>query len=122
MQKVVFNGHWLTYFDDACTRFFESLGFDPRETFSEKGLFDAMVVKAVIEWHSSATFDDVVQIEVRPGRLGNKSFDLRFLAKVEDRPVCEGVITYVSVAPGTKSSCRIPDILRERLERTAGAP
>jgi acyl-CoA thioester hydrolase len=46
MQKVVFNGHWLTYFDDACTRFFESLGFDPRETFSEKGLFDAMVVKA----------------------------------------------------------------------------
>jgi acyl-CoA thioester hydrolase len=121
MQKVVFNGHWLTYFDDACTRFFESLGFDPRETFSEKGLFDAMVVKAVIEWHSSATFDDLVQIEVRPDRLGNKSFDLRFLAKVEGRPVCEGVITYVSVSPGTKNSCAIPDILRERLERTAGA-
>ena len=25
-QGVVFNAHWLTYFDDACTRFFESIG------------------------------------------------------------------------------------------------
>ncbi len=27
-QGVVFNAHWLTYFDDACTRFFEWLGWD----------------------------------------------------------------------------------------------
>jgi len=120
MQKVVFNGHWLTYFDDASTRFYESLGFDPRETFSEKGAFDAMVVKAVIEWRGSAMFDDLVQIEVRPHRVGNKSFDLRFLAEVEGRPVCECVITYVTVAPGTKDSCAIPTLLRERLERAAG--
>ena len=28
-QGVVFNAHWLTYFDDSCTRFFESLGLRP---------------------------------------------------------------------------------------------
>ena len=26
-QGVVFNAHWLTYFDETCTRFMESLGF-----------------------------------------------------------------------------------------------
>ena len=29
-QGVVFNAHWLTYFDDSCTRFMESLGLRAR--------------------------------------------------------------------------------------------
>ena len=47
-QGVVFNAHWLTYFDDACTRFFEALGYTPNEAFF--GEFDVMIVKAVLEW------------------------------------------------------------------------
>lgn len=115
MQKVVFNGHWLAYFDDASTRFFESLGFDPRDFVLGRG-FDVMVVKATLEWKSPATFDDVVRIEVTTDRIGTKSFDLRFRASVEGRPACEGVITYVSVTPGTKESAAIPARLREGLE------
>ena len=42
-QGVVFNAHWLTYFDDSCTRFMESLGFGPDFWVSE---FDVMLVKA----------------------------------------------------------------------------
>jgi acyl-CoA thioester hydrolase len=120
MQKVVFNGHWLTYFDDASTRFFESLGFDPRG-FVDGRDFDVMVVKAVLEWKGPTTFDDLVAIEVTADRLGNKSFDLRFKASVEGAPKCEGVITYVSVTPGTKESAVIPAVLRERLEGARGA-
>ena len=29
-QGVVFNAHWLTYFDETCTRFVEIVGFRPR--------------------------------------------------------------------------------------------
>jgi acyl-CoA thioester hydrolase len=115
MQKVVFNGHWLNYFDDASTRFFESLGFDPRDFVEGRG-FDVMVVKALLEWQGPATFDDPVRIEVTTDRIGNKSFDLRFQASVEGRPACVGVITYVSVTPGTKESTAVPDRLREKLE------
>src|SRR5687768_6038242 len=81
-QGVVFNAHWLTYFDDSCTRFFDSLGFDPKETFLDGGAFDFMVVKAALEWKGPAGFDDVVEIEVSPDRLGNASFDLRYRARV----------------------------------------
>src|SRR4029077_1138545 len=64
LQGVVFNAHWLTYFDEASTRFFEHLGFAPSVAFFRD--FDVMVVKAVLEWQGPAGFDDDVAIEVFP--------------------------------------------------------
>jgi acyl-CoA thioester hydrolase len=113
-QGVVFNAHWLTYFDEACTRFFEHLGFDAAKDFFES--FDVMLVKAVLEWQGPAGFDELVDIGVAVDRIGTKSFDVRYTAAVGDRPACVGVITYVSVTPGTHDSTPIPDALRARLE------
>lgn len=116
MQGVVFNAHWLTYFDDSCTRFIESLGFDPKEAFFTGGTFDFMLAKAVLEWKGPAGFDQDVVISVRPDRIGTKSFDIRYSALVEGRPACEGLITYVCVEHRTNESQPIPDVLRVRLE------
>ncbi len=113
-QGVVFNAHWLTYFDEACTRWFETMGFDPKEAFFRD--FDVMLVKAVLEWEGPAGFDDVVDIAVCTARLGNASFDVRYTATVEQRPVCVGTITYVSVKPGTHESTPVPGVLRDRLQ------
>lgn len=115
-QGVVFNAHWLAYFDDSCTRFFASIGFEPKETFFEGGAFDMMLVKAVLDWKGPAGFDDVVEIEVRPDRVGNASFDFRYTARVGGREVCEGVLTYVSVEHGTNQSRPIPDDVRKLFE------
>ena len=116
-QGVVFNAHWLTYFDEASTRFFESLGFEPATAFFRE--FDVMVVKAVIEWQGPAGFDDHVAIAVAPGRIGTKSFDLVYTATVAARPACLGTITYVSVIPGTHESAAIPSALRVALHSVA---
>lgn len=113
-QGVVFNAHWLTFFDEACTRFFEWLGDTPSESFFSE--YDLMIVKAVLEWEGPAGFDEHVDIEVVPTRLGTKSLDLTYRASVGERPACTGVITYVSVKPGTHQSVPIPDRLRARLE------
>jgi acyl-CoA thioester hydrolase len=113
-QGVVFNAHWLTYFDEACTRWFETMGFEPKESFFRD--FDLMLVKAVLEWQGPAGFDDVVDIAVETARLGNASFDVRYTASVEQRDVCIGTVTYVSVKPGTHESAPIPDLLRDRLQ------
>jgi acyl-CoA thioester hydrolase len=113
-QGVVFNAHWLTYFDEACTRWFDSMGFDPKEAFF--GDFDLMLVKAVLEWQGPAGFDERVDIAVDTARLGNASFDVRYTATVGDRPVCVGTVTYVSVKPGTHDSAPIPNALRDGLE------
>src|SRR5437763_11691305 len=82
-QGVVFNAHWLTYFDDACTRFMESLGFGPDFWTRE---FDVMLVHAELDWSGSARFDEWVDITVQPAHIGTKSFALRYDASTERGP------------------------------------
>jgi acyl-CoA thioester hydrolase len=114
LQGVVFNAHWLTYFDEASTRFFAVIRDTPAQSvFSD---FDVMVVKATLEWEGPARFDDDVAVEVVPSRIGNASFDLTYTATVEGRGACVGVITYVSVTPGTHDSTPIPERIRASLE------
>ena len=63
VQGVVFNSHWLTYFDESQTRFFEALGLEPKVVFFTN--FDVMVVKAVIDWEGPA-----VSTTTSPSRCG----------------------------------------------------
>ena len=69
-QGVVFNAHWLTYFDDSCTRFMESLGFGADFWINE---FDVMLVKAVLEWSGPARFDEWIDIAGRAERGSARS-------------------------------------------------
>jgi acyl-CoA thioester hydrolase len=118
-QGVVFNAHWLTYFDDSCTRFMESLGFGAEFWTIE---FDVMLVRAELEWKGSARFDEWIDIEVAPVRLGTKSFDLHYRASVAGRPACSATITYVAVVPGKNTSIAIPAPVRTALQPRSPAP
>ena len=116
-QGVVFNAHWLTYADDATTRFFEHLGYDPTELWNgDGGGFDIMVRSTALDFAGAAQFDEEVAIEVAPVRLGTSSFDLRYVATVDDRTAVTVTTTYVVVVPGEQRSQPIPDELRRRLE------
>jgi acyl-CoA thioester hydrolase len=119
VQGVVFNAHWLTYFDEASTRFFAAILDAPAPTVFRE--FDVMVVRAVLDWEGPAHFEDDVAIVVQATRIGTASFDLTYTATVHGRGACVGTITYVSVAPGTRDSTPIPAGIRASLERTAPA-
>ena len=69
-QGVVFNAHWLTYFDETCTRFVESWGFGADYWIHE---FDVMLVKAVLEWSGPARFDEWVDDRGRAGAASARS-------------------------------------------------
>lgn len=114
MQGVVFNAHWLAYFDLAMTRFFESLELDPKATFLED--WDCMLVHAELDWVSGAGWEDPVDISVTPARLGNASFDIRYEAAVDARLVCTGTLTYVSLDREARASAPLPDPIRSKLE------
>jgi acyl-CoA thioester hydrolase len=116
-QGVVFNAHWLTYCDDACTRFMDSMGFGT--IWIDE--FDVMLVRADLEWQGPARFDDWVDIAVQPTRLGTKSFDLSYRASVAGVPACTATITYVSVKPGANTSVEIPASVRRELEARLSA-
>lgn len=119
-QGVVFNAHWLTYADDAVTRFFEQLGHTPAELWmpTDDSPFDIMVRRSELDFAGPAHFDEVVDLDVRAARLGTTSFDLRIVATVDGRPAVTVTTTYVTVHPVRHRPIPVPDDLRAQLTAT----
>jgi acyl-CoA thioester hydrolase len=111
MQKVVFNAHYLAYVDEACDGWFRAELGAP---YADDG-FDIMLKRAEITWSGSATWGDVLAIDVAAQRWGTTSFDVAFRGSVGEKPVFEAAVTYVSVTPGTAEPTPVPDGIRAAL-------
>jgi acyl-CoA thioester hydrolase len=72
LQKVVFNGHYLNYFDVAFTEFMRQTGL-PTALEQHASGFELFAKKNVVEYHAPAHFDDLLSITVQPAKLGNTS-------------------------------------------------
>ncbi len=72
LQKVVFNGNYLNYFDVAFTEFMRQTGL-PTALEQHAAGFEMFAKKSVVEYHAPAHFDDVLHITVQPSKLGNTS-------------------------------------------------
>ena len=68
-QKIVFNGHYLMYFDTAIAGYWRALAMPYAQTM-EYLSGDLFVRKATIEYESSARYDDVLDIGIRCARIG----------------------------------------------------
>jgi acyl-CoA thioester hydrolase len=72
LQKVVFNGNYLNYFDVAFTEYMRATGL-PGALEQHAAGFELFAKKAVVEYHAPAHFDDELRITVQPAKLGNTS-------------------------------------------------
>ncbi|RIH81709.1 putative esterase [Meiothermus luteus] len=110
-QGVVFNGHYLTYFDVGITEFWRALGIPYPSTIERFGL-DLFVVKATLEYHAPAHYDDLLDVGVRLGRIGNSS--VQFLLGIYRETAClvSGEVVYVAVDAKTRRPQTIPPDLR----------
>jgi acyl-CoA thioester hydrolase len=72
-QGVVFNPNYFVYADIAGTEFFRETGLLQGEV---PDLPECYAVDAHARFRAPARFDDVLDIEVRPERLGRSSFTL----------------------------------------------
>ncbi len=122
-QGIVFNGHYLAYFDVGVTEYYRVLGFPYPDGLAEHGT-DLYVKKAEVEYHASAEYDDQLEIAVRVGRLGRSSFDFIVEVYRGDALLVSGKVVYVNADPASRRSAPIPDFLRgamKRFERVAPA-
>jgi acyl-CoA thioester hydrolase len=112
MQGVVFNGHYLAYFDIGVTEYWRTLtGGDPQRL---REIFDRLyVIKAVIEFHSPARFDDVLDVYVRTARLGGSSLRVLFEIGRGIERLISGENIYVFAEQGT--AVRLPDAIRKSI-------
>lgn len=113
-QAVVFNAHYLTYFDTALTEYMRHLGFlYDMATIADMGK-DFHVVKALVEYKAPIHFDDDIVVGTRPGRIGRSSvtFHLAIFANDEEAPRAIGEVVWVFTDVHThRSTPLLPDFV-----------
>ncbi|MGJ7509950.1 YbgC/FadM family acyl-CoA thioesterase [Variovorax sp. GT1P44] len=114
MQKIVFNAHYLMYFDTAIADYWRAMALPYEEAMLALG-GDLYVRKATIEFNASARVDDVLDVGMKCKRVGNSSilFHGGLFRGDELLVTCE--LVYVYADPATQTSKPVPPLLRELL-------
>lgn len=112
MQKIVFNGHYLMYFDTAMADYWRALALPYEDTMHALG-GDLYVKKASVEYHASARYDDQLEVGLKCQRIGNSS--LQFVGGIfsGDQLLITGELIYVYANPATQTSLPVPQSLRD---------
>ena len=115
MQQIVFNGHYLMYFDTAVTDYWRQLAMPYAETMHQLG-GDLFVKKASVEYHASAEMDDYLDVCMRCDRIGNSSMTFAGAIFRGDELLITSELVYVYADPVAKKSQPIAAPLRDMLE------
>lgn len=76
-QGIVFNSHYLTFFDTAITEYLRALPYDYRSETEKSGI-DYHTVRTLVEYKKPAYFDEELDVCVKVGRIGRSSIRFDF--------------------------------------------
>lgn len=117
MQGVVFNAHYLAWFDIGITEYLRALFAGDAQLLAQT--FDRLfVVKSTLEYRESARFDDLVEVCARCLQIGRTSLEVGFEIRRKDRTLVSGSNVYVYTVDARPAP--VPDELRLRIARFEG--
>jgi YbgC/YbaW family acyl-CoA thioester hydrolase len=114
-QKIVFNAHYLMYFDTAIAGYWRALAMPYAQTMEYLG-GDLFVRKATVEYAGPARYDDVLDIGIRCGRIGNSSMLFTGAVFRADEMLVSCELVYVFADPHAQTSKPVPQELRDVLQ------
>lgn len=112
MQRIVFNAHYLMYFDTAMSDYWRALAL-PYDVAMHTLGGELYVKKASLEFHASAHADDQLDVALKCSRIGTSSllFTGAIFRGEELLISCE--LIYVFADPATQTSKPVPPALRD---------
>ena len=118
MQKIVFNGHYLTYIDTAIAEYWREIGLPYPHGYVDRYSSDVYLRKATVEYLGSARYDDELEVLCRVAKLGKSSMTFLFeiLRQAESQPLVTAELVYVN-ADAQMKAAPLPEELRERVRR-----
>ena len=121
-QSIVFNAHYLTYFDTALTEYMRHHGYDYNAQVREENS-DFHTVKTLVEYKSPIHLDEEIDVHVRAARLGRSSlsFQVEIHGHDKDDLRATGEIVWVNADQATHTSAPLPDQLIALLTEFEGA-
>ena len=114
-QKIVFNSHYLMYFDTAIAGYWRALAMPYAQTMEYLG-GDLFVRKATVEYEGSARYDDMLDIGIRCGRIGTSSILFTGAVFRGDEGLVSCELVYVFADPLAQTSKPVPQELRDVLQ------
>ena len=114
-QGIVFNGHYLTYFDVAITEYWRAIGLPYPEALAGTGV-DLFAVKSTVEYLAPAHYDDVIEVGCRAAHLGRSSIMFELAIWRGDEAITRGEVIYVCADAIARKSIGIPDKYRQAIE------
>ena len=115
MQKIVFNAHYLMYFDTAITDYWRALALPYEEAMAQLG-GELYVKKASVEYHGSARFDERLAVALKCQRIGNSSMVFSGAIFRDDELLITCELVYVFADPASQTSRPVPPDLRRLIE------
>jgi YbgC/YbaW family acyl-CoA thioester hydrolase len=114
LQKIVFNAHYLMYFDTAVADYWRDMAIPYEETMHQWG-GDLYVKKASVEYFASARYEDQLDVILKCAKVGNSSvvFEGAIFRADELLVTCE--LIYVFANPANQKSKPVPDDFRKAL-------
>lgn len=114
-QKIVFNGHYLMYFDTAVAAYWRALALPYAASMEALG-GDLYVRKATLEYHACARYDDMLEVGMRCARVGTASIVFEGAVFRGEDLLVGGELVHVFVDPATQTSRPVPQALRDAFE------
>jgi acyl-CoA thioester hydrolase len=116
-QGVVFNGWYLTYFDEAMAAFIAARGAGYPELIAAG--YDTQLVHAEVDWKAGLRWQDDFTVAVSTARVGATSFALDFEARRAGEVTCAARIVYVVVGTDGSGKRAVPPVLAAALGEAA---
>lgn len=113
LQGVVFNAHYLAYFDQSLTELWRA-AFGGYQAMMARG-FDVVVAEAQLRFRTSARFDDPLTLAIAVTRLGATSITSAHRITRDEDLVVEGMLVHVLVERESLTKTPIPDWMRDQL-------
>jgi acyl-CoA thioester hydrolase len=100
------NAVYATFLEQARIAFLSPQGADAE---------NMILARLEIDFRSPVELGETVEIDVKPTRVGRKSFDLEYVMRAGDRVVAEAKTVLVAYDYAQARSVELPDAWRERL-------
>jgi acyl-CoA thioester hydrolase len=113
LQGVVFNAHYLAYFDITITELWR-VALGGYGAMLDRGV-DIVVAEARLRFRGPARFDDELALSIAITQLGNTSIHSRHWVCRGDELLVEGDMRHVMVDRHTSAKTPIPDWVRAGL-------
>jgi len=119
-QGIVFNAHYLAFFDIALTELWRDALPGGYTSMIERG-FDMVVAEATCRYRAPAGFDDLLDVAVTVSHMGRTSLGTAIEVTREGTTIVEGEMRHVFVDLATRATAPIPDWVRSALAPWAAA-